>query len=149
MWQQQRCGGIRKLGAEGNNLGATAIQGHQPFGGSSAVERALQCQQPRLGTRHVPPAALWPGLGRRQLESHHQPAKILASSKSVATRHLRAWDILKTRGCWNIQETLDSDLFWAGDSRFCEGFSTILLHLRTAFSEAHLFKLSPLKIWQL
>jgi len=25
-------------------------------------------------------------------------------------------------GCWNIQENLDSDLFWAGDGRSCGGF---------------------------
>jgi len=27
-------------------------------------------------------------------------------------------------GCWNMQEYLDSDLFWAGDDRFCGGFPT-------------------------
>jgi len=25
-------------------------------------------------------------------------------------------------GCWDIQNKLDSDLFWAGDGRFCEDF---------------------------
>jgi len=58
--------------------------------------------------------------------------------------------------CWNIQENLDSDLFWAGDGRFWGGFPPFwilapripdlplfLLHLRAAFFEAHL--LSPLK----
>jgi len=25
-------------------------------------------------------------------------------------------------GCWNIRENLDSDLFWAGDGRFCGDF---------------------------
>jgi len=29
-------------------------------------------------------------------------------------------------GCWNIQANLDSDLFWAGDGRFCRNFPPFL-----------------------
>jgi len=63
-------------------------------------------------------------------------------------------------GSWNMQEHWDSDLFCFGDGQICGGFPPLLrfvskrtdlplflLHLRTAFFEAHL--LSPLKIWQL
>jgi len=63
-------------------------------------------------------------------------------------------------GSWNMQEHWDSDLFCFGGGRICGGFPPLLrfgverpdlplflLHLRTAFFEAHL--LSPWKIWQL
>jgi len=55
--------------------------------------------------------------------------------------------------CWNIQENLDSDQFWAGDDRFCGIFppffilaprNQTLLDLRTVF--AHF---EHIKIWQL
>jgi len=72
--------------------------------------------------------------------------------------------------CWNIQENMDADLFWAGDGRFCGIFLFLagdgrfcgtlfhfgatqsdlllfLLDLRTAFFKAHL--LSPWRLWQL
>jgi len=42
-------------------------------------------------------------------------------------RQLQAWHILKTRGSWNIQKKLDSDLFWAGDGRFCGGFPPLCI----------------------
>jgi len=62
--------------------------------------------------------------------------------------------------CGNFQENSDLDLFWAGDGRFCGVFrhfvyfdatepdlQLFLLHLRTAFFEAHLWK--PIKHWHL
>ena len=58
-------------------------------------------------------------------------------------------------GSWNIQEYLDSNLFWAGDGRFCGGFPPFCVFetriqachvfncIRcTAFLETHLFSQS-------
>ena len=55
---------------------------------------------------------------------------------------------------WNIQENLDSDIFWAGNGQFCGDFppfcvlaprdqtcQLFLLYLRTAFFEAQLLEL--------
>ena len=33
-------------------------------------------------------------------------------------------------GCWNIQENLDADLFWAGDGRFCGDFPPFCVFAR-------------------
>ena len=61
--------------------------------------------------------------------------------------------------CWNFQENLDSDLFWAGEGGFCGDFppfgflaprnrlANTFWYPKTAFFEAHL--LCSLKIWQL
>jgi len=61
-------------------------------------------------------------------------------------------------GSSNMQKYWDSDLFCFGDGRICGVFLPLLrfvstdlppflLHLRTAFFEAHLLR--PSKIWQL
>jgi len=40
--------------------------------------------------------------------------------------------------CWNIQEDLDSDLFWAGDGQFWGGFSP-LCNLAPRIQTCHFF----------